>query len=179
MAMVTALQEMFRRDRKPGDLLFSLVFFLFTLFLLWNIGSQTKWMPRTSLTSQPAFWPAISIVMMTFFSALKLMGSILSARTEGRLAEAWFWIKAFEYAGWFLVYVTTVPLLGYLLSTIIFCCALVLRLGYRRPSAFVFAAAFAIMVVLIFKTFLQVNVPGGQIYDLLPVGLRSFFLTYF
>ena len=36
-----------------------------------------------------------------------------------------------------------------------------------------------IAVVVIFKTLLQVKVPGGAIYELLPTALRSFFLTYF
>jgi len=33
--------------------------------------------------------------------------------------------------------------------------------------------------VVIFKSLLQVKVPGGAIYEFLPNVMRSFFLTYF
>ena len=35
------------------------------------------------------------------------------------------------------------------------------------------------VIVLLFKSFLQVKLPGGRIYEVLPDGLRSFMLTYF
>ena len=35
------------------------------------------------------------------------------------------------------------------------------------------------LVVVIFKSFLQVKVPGGKLYEYLPGAMRSFMLTYF
>jgi hypothetical protein len=35
------------------------------------------------------------------------------------------------------------------------------------------------VIVLLFKTLLKVNLPGGLIYEALPDGLRQFMLTYF
>ena len=37
----------------------------------------------------------------------------------------------------------------------------------------------AAIIVVIFKSFLQVMIPGGAIYEALPGGLRQFMLTYF
>ena len=37
----------------------------------------------------------------------------------------------------------------------------------------------AFAIVVIFKAFLQVKIPGGGIYEALPSALRSFMLTYF
>jgi hypothetical protein len=90
-----------------------------------------------------------------------------------------FWFRALEYVVWFLAYVMMVPRLGYLPSSIIFAIILTLRLGYRSPRMLLSAAVFGISVVLIFKTFLQVKVPGGAVYEYLPTAARSFMLTYF
>ena len=41
------------------------------------------------------------------------------------------------------------------------------------------AGVFAVLVVLIFKSFLQVKIPGAAIYEYLPGALRSFFILNF
>jgi len=84
-----------------------------------------------------------------------------------------------EYAGWFIAYAIAVPYAGYLPSTIIFAVALALRAGYRNVSTLSIAAASAVVIVLLFKTFLKVNLPSGLIYESLPDGLRQMMLTYF
>jgi len=78
-----------------------------------------------------------------------------------------------------MAYVFIVPILGYLLSTILFTSTLSFRLGFRSAKHLLLAVVFGITVVVLFKTFLQVKVPGGQIYEYLPTTLRSFMLTYF
>ena len=75
--------------------------------------------------------------------------------------------------------IIAVPQLGYLPTTILFAMILAYRLGYRGWPYMASAAAFAIVVVVIFKAFLQVKVPGGAIYEFLPTAARSFMLTYF
>ena len=72
-----------------------------------------------------------------------------------------------------------VPILGYLLATVLFALALAFRLGYRSAKWMAVSASIGFVIVLVFKTFLQVKVPGGQIYEFLPTALRSFMLTNF
>ena len=77
-----------------------------------------------------------------------------------------------------MVYVFLVPMAGYLPSTIIFAVLLCYRVGYRSFRSLLAAALVATTVVVVFKSFLQVKVPGGQVYEMLPDSIRSFMLTY-
>ena len=172
-------QDKFKRYRRPGDIVFSLVFLAFTLFLLSQIGEQTVWKKGTKLFAQPSFWPAISLGCMSLFAVLHLLGSLASPRIHGRWAEVRLWARSLEYVVWFLIYVATVPVIGYLLATILFAVLLSYRLGYRSLKWGFVAALTGFAIVLLFKTFLQVKVPGGQIYEYLPDGWRSFMLVYF
>ncbi len=173
------LQDLFKRYRKPGDLVFSLLFLAMCLFLALNVQDQTTWSKGTKLPSQPAFWPYLSIGLMTFFAVLHFVTGLMTPAMKGRWMEVGFWLRSFEYAIWFMAYVFIVPRLGYLLSTLLFTALLTFRLGYRSKKSILFAMLFGLAVVLLFKTFLQVKVPGGELYEFLPTNLRSFMLTYF
>ncbi|MGX9355661.1 tripartite tricarboxylate transporter TctB family protein [Roseobacteraceae bacterium S113] len=179
MIRARTLQDLFKRYRRPGDLVFSVLFLVFSLILLINLGEQNTWARGTKLLAQPAFWPYAAVIAMTIFGALHLISSLVSPPIDGRWREVGFWLRSVEYAGWFMIYVIIVPQLGYLPATILFCLALTFRLGYRGAKVMVAAAAFGFVVVVIFKAFLQVKVPGGALYELLPTGLRAFMLTYF
>lgn len=179
MARARTLQDLFKRYRRPGDLVFAMVFLIFSGWLLSQLSHETRWMARTKLFSQPSFWPAVSLITMTLFAFLHWLGSICSPRLHGRWAEVGFWLRAVEYALWFMGYVLIVPFLGYLPSTVVFTLILTLRAGYR-DKRFLISAIFAgCAIVITFKSFLQVKVPGGQVYEYLPDGLRAFMLTYF
>ena len=103
----------------------------------------------------------------------------MSLRVEGRWAEVKFWIRSVEFALWFMAYVWMAARLGYLPSSIVFPALLAFRLGYRVPRKLGFAAASGVTVVVLFKSLLQVKVPGGAIYETLPDAMRAFMLTYF
>lgn len=179
MIKAQTLQDLFKRYRRPGDLFYSIICVVFSLFLAFNLRAETTWVDNTKLFAQPAFWPYVAVGAMTVFSALHFVSSLVSPKLDGRWQEVGFWLRSVEYAGWFMIYVITVPQLGYLPTTMIFAVALCLRLGYRSARYLGSAALFAVVVVVIFKSLLQVKVPGGAIYELLPTALRSFFLTYF
>jgi hypothetical protein len=179
MSRFKTLQEMFKRYRRPGDFFFAMLFLLFGMFLLVNIPDQTVYVKRTKMFAQPAFWPILSIGLMTAFAALHAISSFVSPRLEGRWQEVTFWLRSLEYVIWFMAYVAIVPLAGYLFSTILFTVAITYRLGYRGRQAWVAATGSAVVIVVLFKSFLQVKVPGGEVYELLPTALRSFMLTYF
>ena len=173
------LQDMFRRYRRPGDIVFAVIFLAFALFLLSQLGTETKVVKRTKWFAQPALWPTIATWGMVIFSALHLLGSFLSPRIPGRWKEVGFWLLSLEYVAYFLVYVVAVPWLGYLPSTILFTVTLTIRLAYPLRPFLGAAVALAVVVVVVFKSLLQVKVPGGQVYEHLPGALRAFMLTYF
>jgi len=179
MTRFKGLQELFKRFRRPGDVVFAWLFLAFSVFLLSQLSSQAPWKSDAKIFSQPAFWPTVSVILMTFFAAINLLSSLLSARIDGRWVEVWQWIKSAEYAGWFMAYVYLVPVLGYLPITIIFALLLGYRAGYRSAKVFARLVLAAIVIVLVFKTFLQVRIPGAAIYEYLPTAIRSFMLTYF
>ncbi|MEZ5478349.1 MAG: hypothetical protein R3E95_12975 [Thiolinea sp.] len=84
-----------------------------------------------------------------------------------------------EYALWFLLYVWVVPIIGYLPATLLFMPLLALRAGYRDKRQLLSMVAIGFVIVLLFKSFLAVKIPGGAIYEYLPDGLRSFMLLNF
>ena len=93
------------------------------------------------------------------------------------VAEVTLWARAGEYVLWFLVYVLATPWIGYLPATMIFMTLLAWRLGYRG-RALALAPLVAIAIVVVFKAFLAVRIPGGAVYDIFPQALRNFLVVY-
>jgi hypothetical protein len=179
MLRVKTLQSLFKRYRRPGDIVFAWLILIFSIFMLSQIGEQTTYKNGGKLFAQPRFWPAISLGLMTVFAALHLLGSALSDRIEGRWREVLSWVAAFEYAGWFIAYAASVPYGGYLPTTVLFVTVLSLRVGYRSARMLISAVFCSFVIVVLFKVVLKVNLPAGLIYETLPNGLRQFMLTYF
>lgn len=179
MSRVQTLQSLFKRYRRPGDIVFAWLVLGVSMFLLSQIADQTAWRNGGKLFAQPRFWPAVSLGGMTFFAVFHLISSALSDRIDGRWQEVWLWIASLEYAGWFIAYALVVPYVGYLPTTVLFSLALALRAGYRKPLTLTIAAVSAVFIVVLFKTLLKVNLPSGQWYETLPDGLRQIMLTYF
>ena len=179
MSQPNAIKHFFQRERKPGDLVFAIAFLVLSLFLLSQLGDQTEWVKRTKLFAQPAFWPAVSLIGMSIFAALHYLGSIMSPRIAGRISELSFWLKSLEFAAWFMLYVWLVPITGYLPTTILFALLLTFRVGYREKHMYIASVVVSVSVVVIFKGFLSVKIPGGEIYEYLPDTLRNVMLLYF
>jgi len=179
MSRVKTLQSLFKRYRRPGDIVFAWIVLAGALLLLSQLADQTAWRAGGKLFAQPRFWPAVSLGGMAVFAALHLLGSALSERIDGRWQEVWLWISALEYAAWFVAYAAIVPVVGYLPSTVVLAVLLTLRVGYRRMSTVLAAAGAALVIVVLFRALLRVNLPAGLFYDVLPDGLRQIMLTYF
>lgn len=179
MSQPGSFVQLFRRERRCGDLVFAVLFLVLSVFLLSQLGNQTQWVTNSKLVAQPAFWPAVSLSGMTLFALLHFLGSVLSPRIPGRLQEVSFWLRSVEYALWFLLYVWLVPVIGYLLATLLFMPVLAFRAGYRDKKLLLIAAAIGLLIVVVFKSLLAVKIPGGAIYEYLPDTLRSFMLVNF
>ena len=166
-------------EARPGALVFALLFVAFSGFLLSQLPGQAKFSAKGNLVAEPAFWPAVGVIGMTAFGALHLLGTFRRKRPVGSLAETGIWMRSIEYLTWFMVYVFAVPVIGYLPATLIFTVLLALRAGYRNHWMLGAAAFAGLGIVLVFKTFLSVKIPGGAVYDLLPSSLRSFLIVNF
>lgn len=164
---------------RAGGLIFALLFFATSLLLLWHLEAETKFSAKGQLAAQPAFWPAIGVVGMVVFGGLHTLGEWRQRSARRDLGEFAVWLRSLEYLVWFMAYVFAVPLIGYLPTTLIFAITLALRAGYRSRKMLIAAALMGLGVVLIFKTFLSVKIPGGALYEYLPDGLRSAALIYF
>lgn len=171
--------KMFRRERRRGDFVFAVAMLVFSLILLASFPSQTTRAEFTAWSAQPTLWPAIAVIGMVIFAVLNLLGSVMSPRIPGRLKELRVWLGFTEFAGWFILYVLLVPVLGYLPMSLLMAVALFWRSGYRSRKMLGAAILMGLGTVLLFKTGLRVNVPGGAVYEWLPAGLRNFLIVYF
>ena len=176
----TDLSELTHPPHQRAEIVFAVASFAVAavLALLWS--AQTTWIDGQPLTRQPGLWPLIAIVGMLIFGLGELIACLRrNARNRGSSvsAELLLWARAGEYVVWFLAYVLATPWIGYLPASVAFTTALAWRLGYRG-RALALSPLVGIGIVLIFKTFLEVRMPGGAVYDLFPQGLRNFFVLY-
>lgn len=179
MKKVFNFLAIFRRERRPGDFVFAIGFFVFAVSVALVLPQQARFLPDKALITQPGFWPAVGVAMMLVFGTVHLIATVNAPRLPGRLREVLLWARAFEYVAWFVAYVLAVPKLGYLPSTVLLALLLGVRLGYRSSRALAASALFAVAVVLIFRTGLGVRLPAGAIYSYLPDAIRTFAMSNF
>ena len=169
-------------QRRTGDTVFGAICLLGSLVLFSQMWSQTAWVNGQGFAAQPGFWPSLAVSGMVLFSAINLALSFRDPSSEERLIslgeEISLWLRSIEFALWFMAYVLITPYVGYLPASLIFTVALTARCGYRSPQAFVAAALTALATVVLFKSFLQVRIPGGALYESLPGAIRNFFILY-
>ena len=167
---------------QAGDLVFAIFFLAVSLFLLARLGGQTELVKRTGTVAQPAFWPTVAVALMTGFAvpAPHRFSGVSAGRGAlggGEILDSIRRIRALVHG--LCLDGCPAARLGYLPSSIVFPALLAFRLGYRAPRKLGFAAASGVTVVVLFKSLLQVKVPGGAIYETLPDAMRAFMLTYF
>lgn len=163
----------------PGELLFALLFLLFAVFLLSQLGTEAKFSAKGKFFSQPALWPGIGVIGMTVFGAVHAAGTLRGRRLVVELVEGAYWLRPLEYLAWFMAYVAATPIIGYLAASVLFMVILCFRAGYRGARALIAAGLVGLLIVLIFKTGLSVSIPGGAIYEYLPTEWRKFMLVNF
>jgi len=172
------MQTQATKTGRTGGFLFAMLFVLFCVFLLTQLGAETKYTEGKTLLNQPRFWPAVSVIGMLCFGLGHLF-AVRRTRNKKVWHELLIWLSAFEYLIWFMLYVKAVTFIGYLPATILFMLALCLRLGYRSRRSLVLSALTACCIVLVFKTALAVKIPGGALYEFLPAAIRNFMIVNF
>ena len=167
------------KNIKSGELLFALIFFITSAFLISQLPDQVKWFKNTKITSQPALWCSIGLIGMTVFGFVHLILNIRLNNLTKDLKEGFIWVRSIEFALWFLLYVVLVQYIGYLFATCIIAFCLSYRVGYQKKTMLLSSVLTALSIVLVFKTFLEVKIPGGIIYEYLPDTLRNFMILNF
>ena len=167
------------KTRSAGQVLFVGVALILSLVLLAALRTQTVWIDDAkSFAAQPRFWPAVAILTMVLTLAAHFWQMRRRRPNRLDLVEVRRWAEPLEYALWFMVYVFAVPWVGFLSMSLAFAVGLTWRLGYRGAGWLWLAALFAVAVVVLFKGFLGVKIPGAALYEFLPGGLRSFAILY-
>lgn len=175
------LGDLIKPPHQNAEVVFAAVSFGIAILLAFQWPTQTRWLDGQSLGHQPGLWPLIAIVGMLLFGLGELIACALRNRDLSQktvVLEVFHWVKAGEYMLWFLAYVYIVPWTGYLPATLIFCTSLAWRLGYRGKAILV-AALLSVLIVVVFKVFLSVRIPGGVLYELFPRAIRNFLVLYF
>lgn len=176
-------------EKRVGELTFALFLLLTSLLLVVQLPEQVKYFSNRVFYKQPGLWTLISLVGMVCFGALYCVNLWRKhqATTENKpvqrpnelRAEVTLWLCSVEYLVWFMGYVLITPIIGYLFASALFAALLTMRLGYRSPRMVLISVLTAISIVLIFKTFLSVKIPGGSVYEYLPQALRNFMIIHF
>ena len=167
---------------RQAELAFGVLAVAVAIVLATQLGSELTWKARQPIYKQPGFFSLVGIVGMLAFGVIELVLCWLRYRaTPDRTLgpETRYFVRAVEFAVWFMAYVLVVPYAGYLLSTLVLSVALTWRLGYRRRVTLAAAAAVGFATVVIFKSFLAVKIPGGALYDYLPAAIRNFMVVNF
>ena len=156
---------------------------LVTLVLVSQLGSQTRWLKRADLVMQPGFFPAVGLLVMGVPALVLSVVSFRQMRSGIELESPRIIMAAFprccEFAVWFLVYVYVIRWVGYLVATLLFMPALSLRVGFRGVRWMMTAGLIGLLIVLLFRTGLQVRLPDGYVYSYLPSEIRNFMIRNF
>ena len=162
-----------------GQSLFALFFLGFAVFLFLLLPFQTTRVETAMWHTQPGFWPTISLSGMVLFGVLHFWRLPRRRFEKMDFKEAILWARGIEFVLWFMVYVSLVPIVGYLPSTLIFVLPLLYRQGYREPFHFYCGAIFVFAVVVFFKVVLEVKIPGATLYEFFPGPIRNFLILNF
>ena len=131
--------------------------------------------------------PLACLVILVPAAVWNLWGAVRALRWRQRFLlptearhELTQWARALEYVAWFVAYTLLVPVLGYLISTLLLGTLLPWRLGYRGLRWMGICLGTSFLIVLVFRTGLQIRTPLNiWLYDQLPQGLETFMKVWF
>ncbi len=170
-----------QKKSHAAELLVAVALTIFAIFLLGMITSQVKYFHSKPFYKQPGLWAGIGLVGMVlsgiFYTIMLWIKRFrLSNKQPSFSTELKLWASSVEYFAWFMGYVFSVPWIGYLAATIMLSLLLTIRLGYRKLKFYLAAVFTATAIVVIFKSLLQVKIPGAAVYEYLPDTIRNFFI---
>jgi len=188
------VENLFEFKRITGDLTLSIIFLLFVVFLLIYFNSESGWSARDlnqkrvgKILKQQWVGPLMCMAILLPATILNTLEAFKAYKKSKRLLlpnkimyEMTQWIRSLEFILYFLVYTFSITVLGYLISTLIFAVFLTYRLGYRTKKWIFISLFSSFIVVLIFRTILQIKTPVNiWLYKFLPENLEVFMKIYF
>ncbi len=186
--------DLFGFKRTRGDLIFSIFMLGLALFLLYHFGDEGGWYDRDlpqrrfgKVLKQQWVGPLMALAVLVPAALLNAWLSYRWTQKPERkhrpnqtVFEVVEWLRALEFLLYFIIYSFCVPILGYLLSTLIFALFLTTRLGYRKPKWLAYSLGTAMVIVLVFRTLLQIKTPVNiWLYEQFPPALETFMKVYF
>mgnify|MGYP001159936571 FL=1 len=131
--------------------------------------------------------PFLCLLILVPAVLLNLNGSWRSLRRRLRQQvplrwryEIGQWLRACEFIAYFILYTLSVPILGYLVSTVLMGGFLTARLGYRGWRWAAIALASSLAIVVLFRSVLQIRTPVNiWLYNQMPDGVALFLKTWF
>ena len=188
------VENLFEFKRITGDLTLSIIFLLFVVFLLIYFNSESGWSARDlnqkrvgKILKQQWVGPLMCMAILLPATILNILEAFKAYKKSKRLLlpnkimyEMTQWIRSLEFILYFLVYTFSITVLGYLISTLIFAVFLTYRLGYRTKKWIFISLFSSFIVVLIFRTILQIKTPVNiWLYQYLPENIEIFMKIYF
>ena len=188
------VENLFEFRRITGDLTLSIIFLFFVGFLLVHFNSESGWNGRDldqkrvgKILKQQWVGPLMCMAILipaTFFNILEAFKAYKKSKRllipNKTLYEMIQWIRSLEFILYFLVYTFSISILGYLISTLIFAVFLTYRLGYRTKKWVLISLFSSFIVVLIFRTILQIKTPINiWLYQYFPENIEVFMKIYF
>ena len=188
------VENLFEFRRITGDLTLSLVFLLFVIFLFLNFNTESGWDTRNlpqkrvgKILKQQWVGPLLCMVILIPATFINLYESFKALKKSQRLKipnkiqyEISQWIRSIEFIVYFLIYTFAIEIFGYLISTMIFANFLTFRLGYRTKKWILTSTICSFVVVIIFRSILQIKTPVNiWLYKYFPENIEVFMKIYF
>ena len=136
--------------------------------------------------THPALMPTFSLVFFAATACLLFFQHVRAARKHGVQndraavsAELIEWVKPFEFFIYYFIYIWLLGIIGYFLSSAIFAVAVGLRVGLNSKRWIYAAIIFALALTALFRWGLNIWFPAPWLFELLPGGLRIFFIRNF
>ena len=188
------VENLFEFKRVTGDLTLSIIFLMLVSFLLISFNTESGWDGRElsqkrvgKILKQQWVGPLICMVILVPATIYNLYQSTIQLNINKRLRmpsrikhELFQWLKSLEFIFYFLIYTNIITIFGYLISTVIFAIFLTTRLGYRSLEWILRSAIAAFIIVIIFRSILQIKTPVNiWLYKFLPQNFEVFMKIYF
>lgn len=148
-----------------GDLLFSALVFVVSLFLFWVTGSFSGQESYGKLG--PAFWPQIILVCLAFMSGIVSIGTIKKLSREKGWGESLVTmdrskVRFFAAIGLIVVYIFLLNIMGFIIMTPLFMAAFMILLGEKSKGWMIgVSIGLTAIIVILFTKAMYVPLPRG------------------
>ena len=148
-----------------GDLLFSALVFVVSLFLFWVTGSFTGQESYGKLG--PAFWPQIILVILAVMSGIVSIGTIKKLSREKGWGESLMTmdrgkVRFFSAIGLIVAYIFLLRIMGFITMTPLFMIGFMILLGEKSKGWMIgVSIGLTATIIILFTKAMYVPLPRG------------------